>query len=124
VAHGLEKWLELAITPTVVRGGRVQIGRMALAEANAPKAPGTITVQGHIRDRQGNWQPAHKVRAGETVAITDHPNSRPRLITETTWDNDQKTILTLETAPRGVDGFLDRLAHDIGNVVLVAPHSS
>lgn len=114
VAHGNEKWLEVALSFQVPTDDALQIARAALAEANAPKAAGSITVQGWLRDRQGNRRPAWLPRAGETVAITDHQNPRPRLITETSWDDNAKTVtLTLETAPRGLDAWQARLASDI-----------
>ena len=42
--------------------------------------------------RAGHWQPAWKVRAGETIAIVDHPNDSPRLIVETDYEDDSRTI--------------------------------
>jgi hypothetical protein len=87
-----------------------QIGRIALAEFNLPKAPGTITVTGHIKDRAGHWQQGWRVRAGDTVAITDHPNDRPRLVTETTWDHDSKTLtISVEGPAHRLDAVLDRI---------------
>jgi hypothetical protein len=64
----------------------VQVGRAVLAERLLPKSPGTITVQGHIRDGQGNWQQGWKPRNSQTVAIANAPNDRARLITDARWD--------------------------------------
>jgi hypothetical protein len=109
--HGIEAWTEITLSSPTTADAAIEMGRIALAEFNAPKAPGTIKITGHIKDRAGNWQQGWKPRAGETIAITDHPNDRPRLIHETQWDNDTKTLtLAVEGPMRRLDAFLDRNA--------------
>jgi hypothetical protein len=108
--HGLTVWTSIDIGSRVPLEDAIQIGRAALAEYNQPKAPGTITVTGgYIRDRAGHWQQGWKVRGGDRVAITDHPNSRPRLITEAGWDHDSKTLtIATDSTLKRVDAILDR----------------
>lgn len=107
---GLRIWTEIQLSSPTVSSDAIQIGRLALAEFNSPKAPGTITLTGHIRDRAGHWQQGWKVRAGDTIAIVDHPSDRPRLIAEVSWNHDTKTLqLTVEGFPRRLDAILDRL---------------
>jgi len=112
---GYTLWTELDISAPITRDMAIQMGRAALADFNAPKAPGTITVKGHIRDRAGHWQPVWKVRADDTITITDHPNDRPRLIVETDYDADSKTITigVDATLPR-VDAVFDRINGALG----------
>lgn len=101
--------LDLSSIP-MTAADATQIGIVELVELNQVKAAGTITVEGHIRDRAGHWQQAWKVRAGDTVAITDHPNDRPRLIGETTWDHDSlKLTIAVDSTLLVVDAFIDRL---------------
>jgi len=108
--HGLNHWTTLQLSNPTTPDSATQMGRAALAEFNQPKGQGTIHVTGHIRDRAGNWQPGWKPRAGETVAIVDHPNDRPRLITETTWSQDgHKLSLALDGPPKRMDAVFDRL---------------
>jgi hypothetical protein len=57
------------------RRRRLLLGVAALADRNRPKTPGTITATGYIRDRAGNPQPVWKVRAGDTIAITNFPTT-------------------------------------------------
>lgn len=108
--HGYPRWAELELSSPTTLAGALYIGQAKLAELNSPRSPGSITVKGHIRDRAGNWQPVWRVRAGETVAITDHPNTRPRLIVETSYDHDgyALTIGVDSLIPR-VEAILDRL---------------
>ena len=107
--HGLNVEFGISLSDPTDADSAAQIGRVKLAENNQPKAIGTITFKGHIRDRAGHWQQGWKVRASDTVAITDWPNNRPRLIGEVAWDHTSKTgtIAVDSTLPR-IDAYLDR----------------
>lgn len=116
---GLDIRKKVELSSQTTTDGAVQIGRAALAEANQPKAPGTITARGRIRDRQGNFQPAWLVRAGDTIAVTNHPNDRPRLVVETQYDHASGTVtIAVDGTLRRLDAFLDRYATALaaGNV--------
>jgi hypothetical protein len=109
--HGLTLWTEITLSSPTTAVAAAQIGRAALAEFNQPKAPGTIRVKGYIRDRAGHSQPAWKVRADQRIAITDHPNDRPRLIGETDWNHDQKLLtIGVDSTLQRVDAVLDRIS--------------
>lgn len=108
--HGLTVWTKIALSIPTTAEAALQIGRTALAEFNAPKAPGTIRVKGHIRDRAGHWQQAWKVRAGDMISITDHPNDAPRLVTETGWNHEAKELtVTVDSTAKRLDAVLDRI---------------
>lgn len=110
----IDVWTELPLSvPTTVEAA-LQIGRAALAEYNQAKAPGTITARGHIRDRAGHWQPVWKVRAGQTIAIVDHPNDTPRLIVETDYTHGDggspPTLrISVDSTFKRLDAVLDRI---------------
>jgi hypothetical protein len=109
--HGYERWAELELSSPSTLQGALFIGQAKLAELNSPRSPGSITVKGHIRDRAGNWQPVWRVRAGQTVAITDHPNTRPRLIVETNYEHDSHTLtIGVDSLIPRVEAILDRLS--------------
>lgn len=109
-SHGLTRWAKISLSAPTTTAAATQIGKAALAEFNAPKAPGTITVTGHLRDRAGHWQQGWKIRAGDTVAITDHPNDVPRLITETSWNHESKQLtITVDSTAKRLDAVLDRI---------------
>jgi hypothetical protein len=108
--HGLTRWTKLDLSSPTTADAAVQIGRAALLEYNQPKAPGTITITGHVRDRAGHWQQGWKVRAGDTVSITDHPNDSPRLVTETSWNHDSKQLsITVDSTAQRLDAVIDRI---------------
>lgn len=108
--HGVDRWDEITLSAPTTQVGAVQIARLKLLDNNRPKDKGTITVRGYIRDAAGVRQPAWKVRGGDTVAITNFPNSAPRLIQETSWDDETKTlVMGVETNIPVVDAYLDRL---------------
>lgn len=107
---GLQVWTEIQLSAPTTQDAALQIGRIALAEYNQPKAPGTITVRGHIRDRAGHWQPVWRVRADDTIAIVDHPNDRPRLVHETSYDHSNQTLqIAVDSSFKRLDAVLDRL---------------
>jgi hypothetical protein len=110
--RGIDHWDEISLSSPTTSDGAIQIGRAALAEKNTPKGQGTITIQGHVKDRAGHWQQGWKVRAGDRVAIVSSTSlsDRPRLISETSWDNDSKTLsITVESPPARLDAVLDRI---------------
>jgi hypothetical protein len=110
--NGLQAWKTIPLSTPQTTNQALEIGRAALADTLRPKQPGTITVSGHLRDRAGNWQQGWKVRAGDTVALTDFPNDTPRLITETSWDAEGKTLtMTLDAPASTLDAFMDRQAN-------------
>jgi hypothetical protein len=108
--HGIDRWDEIQLSTPTTAAAAAEIGRIALAERNQPKAPGSIRIQGHIKDRAGHWQQAWKVRAGDTISITNHPNDRPRLVTETSWDHDSRTLtVAVDSSMMRLDAILDRV---------------
>lgn len=115
VSHATPHWDEIELSTPTTLTAALQLGRAALADRNTPKTPGTITVTGYIEDRQGNEQPAWKVRAGDTVIIGDFPNDQPRLIVETSYDDTAKTLtMSIDRPMALVDAYLDRLANAVG----------
>lgn len=90
--HGDQAWLEYNLSWPATRELAIEIGRVALIEHNAPKSPGQITVQNHVRDRQGNWQPVWKVRAGDRVIVASDPGTRVRVVQETSYSHDSRQL--------------------------------
>jgi hypothetical protein len=112
--HGIQKWDEITLSTPTLAAQALLLGQAALAERNRPKTPGTITVEGYIRDRAGNPQPVWKVRAGDTISITNFPNDRPRLIVETSYDDETHTVqLSIDAPFAMLDAYLDRLANAV-----------
>jgi hypothetical protein len=112
--HGVNAWKPITLSTPALLAQAVLLGQVALADQNRPKAPGTISVTGYVRDRAGNPQPGWKVRAGDTIAITNFPNDQPRLIVETNWDDEQKQLQISVDKPFALlDAYLDRLANGL-----------
>lgn len=110
-ANGIEHWDELELSTPTIAAQAVEIARIRLGENNRPKQPGGITVTGYIYDTAGNLQPGWKVRAGDTVALVNFPADNPRLIQETSWDDQSKTLTMSVDNPAGtLDAYLDRLS--------------
>lgn len=110
--HGIDHWDEIKLSAPVIPATATELGVAALADSNRPRTPGTITVRGYIRDRAGNRQPCWKVRAGQTISITNFPNDSPRLIVETDYDDETKTVrLAIDQPFALLDAYLDRQAN-------------
>ena len=106
------KTTEFTISSVCTEADALQIGRMALAEFNAPKHKGTATVRGYIKDRAGNLQPVWKVRAGDRVVITDSVDEEVHVVTETDYGHDDKTArLAIDDSFQRLDAYLDRYAN-------------
>jgi len=108
--HGIDHWDEIELSAPTMAAQALQIGRIALSDRNRPKAPGTITVKGYVRDRAGVDQPVWKVRAGDMIAVTNFPNDQPRLIVETDYNDETKEVsLSIDRPFALLDAYLDRL---------------
>lgn len=107
--HGEQHWTALNISRQCLEADAVQMGRAALAEFNRPKRPGSINVPGHIQDAAGHWQQAWKVRAGQTISVTNHPSDSPRLITATSYNDRSKTVsITVDNALNRLEAVFAR----------------
>ncbi len=109
--YGEQFWGEPVVIPyPTTQGDALNIGTALLAEATAIKAPGTISVRGHIRDRAGNWQQALKPRCVERVSISNYPNDRPRRITDTSYGHSTNQLtMTVDSLNKRVEGFFNRM---------------
>lgn len=111
---GDKLWKDFTVPYPTTEEDALQMGRAYLAEYNRPKSPGTITISGgYIQDAAGHWQQAWKPRCGETIALTDHPNDAPRLITSTpSWDQDAKMLtISVDNGYALLEAFLARMAN-------------
>jgi hypothetical protein len=121
--HGEQWHTDYQLSWPSTRPTALEIGAGALAEYNAPKAPGQFTVKGHIRDRQGNLQPAGKVRAHDRIRLTSSVNlsNRPRIIGEIGYDDESKTAtITVDSTARVLSAVIDRVDTDLRAAGLVS----
>lgn len=106
----LRLYTTLTLSEPTTQEGALQMGRVYLAEFNQAKAPGSITITGHIRDRAGHWQQGWKVRASDRLIISDLPNDSVRVVGETEWNHDSKTLtIAVDSSFKRLDAILARL---------------
>ena len=111
-AHGYSGQTDITVSYPTTQDAALQIGRAALAEFNRPRSPGSITKTHFIRDRHGTHQPVWKVRSGDRVSVTSSVNlsDRPRLITETSYNHDSKSLtMTVEGPSTRMEAVSDRI---------------
>ena len=104
-----EAWLNIDVSWPVAAEDAIEIGRLALANANLARRPSTITVPATIRDIHGNVWPSSYVRSDQTIVVTNQHTPIPRLITRTSWADHSLTITT-DNAIDTVEAFTTRLS--------------
>lgn len=108
---GLQKWLPYDVPFPTLEADAVQYGRMYLQEAIRAKAPATINTGFWVRDRGGAWQPASKIRCGERIAITNHPNDAPRRIVDSNYTHDGRgLVISADRASTRMSAITDRIS--------------
>lgn len=108
--NGLRLYTTLTLSVPTTQEGALQIGHAYLAEFNQAPAPGSITITGHIRDRAGHWQQGWKVRSSDRLVISDLPNDSIRVVGETEWNHDSKTLtIAVDSSFKRLDAILARL---------------
>ena len=106
---GDQVWLNLDVSWPATQDDAVEIGRLALANANQARRPSTITVPATIRDIHGNLWPSSYVRSDQTIVVTNQSPAIPRLITRTSWSDNTLTITT-DNAIDTFEAFTTRLS--------------
>jgi hypothetical protein len=110
--HGRRMWGDPYTIPfPTTLDDALQLGRAKLALDNQPKAPGSFTAQHCVRDRAGNPQPAWKVRAGDRIRLTSTANisDRPRLIHETRYTHDSRSVtISVDATAQVLEAIIDR----------------
>jgi hypothetical protein len=91
---GDQAWLDIEISWRCQKADAVQLGAIALVEANRARRPSTITVPMYLQDIDSHWQPSSLVRADQSIVVTNQHSPTPRKITRTSWQNHQLTITT------------------------------
>lgn len=114
--HGIPVWTEYQISEPVLLASALQIGRTALAEYNAPKAPGTITTGPYVRNRAGKWKQAWKVRSGDRIVITSSTSlsDRPRVCHEVSYTHGPSGIgsatVAVDSTMKTLPAIIDRIS--------------
>ena len=114
--HGEIAESDYSLSWPTTRATALAIGRAALAELNQAKAPGSFTVRGHVKDRQGNWQPYWRVRAGDRIRLTSSVSlsDRPRPIHEVSWNaDDRSATIAVDSTLRQLEALIDRVSTDL-----------
>lgn len=110
--HGDEAYGDPYVIPfPTTAANALELGRIKLAEDLQVKAPGSFTVTGSIFDRAGVEQPVWRVRCGDRVRLTSTANlsDRPRLIGETSYTHDGRTVtISVDSTSGMIDALFDR----------------
>jgi hypothetical protein len=116
--HGIDAPQTFTINTPIPAADALQIGRLWLAENNAPKRSGQIVLQGYVQHPTEGKVPSWRVRAGDSIIVTDRVGDTARPIVATSYDHQSRTnTVTLEAGPLfRLDGLVQRLAVMVGAV--------
>lgn len=114
--HGIDAPLALTLSDPVPDHAALEIGRVWLAEQNAPVRSGQITVSGFIGHPSEGDVPCWRVRAGDFVRLVDRTGDVARKVVSTQYDHQTRTnTLTMQSGPLfRAEGLLARLAVQAG----------
>jgi hypothetical protein len=104
------KWMTISPGFPTNSFGAIQLGRLALAEANLAKRAGQVTFVGRVRHPTRGLVSVAEVRAGDSLRFTDLPDDVPRRIVETTYSHASRTLTASVNSSRSrVEQLLERL---------------
>lgn len=111
VAHGIDRIPVLSISTPTTAAGAVELGALYLAESNLAARRGQVTLTGEVRHPSEGLVPVWRVRAGDTIKLTDRPGDAPRRIVEVEYQHSTRTAtLTLDSTAHKVDALFERIA--------------
>lgn len=105
-----KKWAVQTLSVATTDAGAVQIGSIMLKDHNTATRRGQMTLTGLVRHPTEGMVPAWRIRAGDTVRLTDRPGDLPRRIVETSYRHGPRQItLSLDQTPHTVEAIVERL---------------
>ena len=114
--QGIDAPLTLNVPDRITDEAALQIGRIWLAEQNAPTRSGTIDISGFIDHPTEGPVPCWRMRAGDYIRLVDRTGDIPRKIVSTSYNHQSRTVTcTLQAGPLfRVEGLLQRLGVQAG----------
>lgn len=107
--HGLRRWGVLSLSAATDAEGAAVIGNAWLGSQATASRRGSANVYGTITDERGVAHPIHRIRAGDTLTVTDRPDDPDRRIVETNVNWAQRSnTLTLDSSAATLDAILER----------------
>jgi hypothetical protein len=100
----------LDIGPVTTDAGAVQLGYVWLAEHSLPQRRGTITVAGQVEHPTEGPVPPWRVKAGDSIKVTDLADDEPRRIIETRYSRGSDSLVASVGNPDyKLDAILERI---------------
>jgi len=114
--HGLTRLHVLNASVALKDDVAVAIGQVYLRDSNAATRRGDITLPSTVRDASGAVHPSWAVRAGDTIEVTDLPDTLARRIVTTSYNHQARSLTaSIDQTPARLSTLLARLGWNTGN---------
>jgi hypothetical protein len=105
------RWPVLQMSVPTTDAGAVEVGALYLQERNIAARRGSISVTGSIRHPTEGLVPVWRIRAGDTITVSDVPGGVVRRIISVSYQHSTRTAqLELDNTAHHLDSILSRLA--------------
>lgn len=114
--HGIDAPITLKLSFPASDNAALQIGRIWLAENNAPKRSGEIVISGMVDHPTEGPVPCWRMRAGDYIRLVDRNGDVARKIVSTSYSHQTRTVTcTLQAGPLfHLDSLMQRIGVEVG----------
>lgn len=104
---GIDVWETVNLPNPITAEQATRVASSVLKRYNAQRRSAVITVRGYIRDGAGHMTQPWRAWAEHMVVVEDEVGAAPRLITETEYDDDSRTLtMTVDANTMSLDALV------------------
>jgi hypothetical protein len=110
IAAGVRRVYHFAMDTPTVQVTAISVGQIMLAQLNAARRAGSVSIKGMVSDSAGVAWPCYMVRGGDQIVITDIGDSTPRQVASTNYTHSSLTVeAAVDNALQTVEAIVSHL---------------